>query len=869
MYEPAIVRLFFLSGVSGILFEVLWIRIFTSILGSSTQSVGAVIAAFMLGIAVGQKVFGAMADQPRNLLRLYAALELGVVVFAALAFWLFVGLDGVFRTVHPLLPGAVVKWGVFALAFLLISMPAALIGGSLPVLVKQVLGGGGDTREGIGRLYGANTIGAALGALFAVFLVRAAGYDLGYHLALAVNGATALFALHLSRKPFALSLSKDEPVGPAPKPVPDDDSTVPGALIPIAFAVSGFAALTYEVVWQRLLEFLLQGTLLSFAVILSIYLCGLGLGSVVTRRLGGSGQRLLAQFAWFEAAVATLGLAALPLVAIVAEEGGRPWAIAAFLGLIFVITLLFGAIFPLVGQLYVARTSRLGKASGDLYAANTVGAVLGSLGASFVLIPLVGTKATYLIACGLNLAVAAVLVLRVRGPGRRRSFAALAFAALIFVPWATTDWVHRYYLAAIDRPGFELIAERESSLQPVLVLENDAGLRVLMGGAFQSGEVDEVRRQTQRLQAHLPMLVHPDPKRVLEIGYGVGEIPRTVLLYGPERLDLVEIDPNMIGTANEYFGELNAHASDAPNVRTHLLDGRHFLRVSQEQWDVILTDSMIPVSELSLRMYTRDHFEAGKAHLSPGGVMVMWLPLNVGEQRARVMLRTFLDVFPNSLLWLPQAFSSYEAFVVGFRDEVRLDPAKVRARFEAVAAKDLAPFGWTDPAVFLSSFRGGPAELAQLVEGITTLHRDRAPILDFIPADPEAGAHALVAAIEEVGRPVANGFVKDAALREAVASAFEAQRAYQQSPGEPERALALFDDHPAARLQLAASHREASRFERALQYSPWDVTSHLSLMKRAAARGDRVRAREHAKKALVLQPYSKEARSMLAGGGVP
>lgn len=872
----ALVFLFFLSGASGLAFEVLWTRIFTSILGSSTQSVGAVVTAFMLGIGLGQKIFGRLADESRNLLRLYAALELGVAVLSLGAFWLFLGLEGVYRAAHLALPPELVKWGVFAVAFLVISFPAALIGGSLPVLVKQVLHSGAEAREGLGRLYGVNTVGAALGAFGAVVVVSAAGYDVGYHLAVAASFLTSALALALSRQ-----ASSAPPPAPAEQPAAPSPAraAVPPALLVTAFALSGFAALCYEVIWQRLLEFFLQGTLVSFALILGVWLLGTGFGSLLTRKW----EATVAQFATLEAAVAALGLGGLPLVTRVAEQGRRGVTIAAFLALVFVVTFLFGAIFPLAGRLYVASRTQVGKALGDITSANTLGSVLGSVGASFVLIPLVGTRGSLLVAGLANLAVAGALLAFVmkssgwRGSVRSAVGGALAVAAL--GGWLSSDWLERYYLAALHRPGFHLVAEKEGSLQPVLVLEDEEGQRVLMGGAFQSGEVDVVRRQTQRLQAHLPMLLHPSPRRVLEIGYGVGEIPRTLLLYQPERLDLVEIDPNMIGVANQWFGALNQQVSESPLVHTHLLDGRQFLRTTDSQYDVIMTDSMIPISEGSLRLYSQEHFEAGRAHLAPGGVMVLWLPLNVGAERVKVMLKTFLAVFPGSLLWLPQAWAGDEAFVVGFRDRPALDVALAAERFERVAAPDLQPFGWTSPAMYFASFRLGPGELNELMREVKVVHRDRAPVLDFLPVSDGRGQEALTARLFELGRPVVRDFLPpDAPLGAEIERVFAADTAFHQAKTkeELEAVLALLPQHPAARLALAELVRDGpappereGRAQAALQLSPWDVEANLVLMGAAQARGDLGLAGEHARRALVMQPYSKRALAVVGAVKAP
>ncbi|MFT3707835.1 MAG: hypothetical protein QM817_09275 [Archangium sp.] len=891
----SVVVLFALSGVTGIVFEVLWIRIFTSILGSSTQSVGAVVASFMLGIALGQAIFGRRADRATSLLGLYARLELGVATFSLVTYWLFLAIDGVTRAAHRVLPEGAAKWGVFALAFVVVTVPATLVGGTLPVLVKRVLRGGAEAREGLGRLYGVNTLGAALGALGTVFLVKHVGYDVGYHVAVALSAATGLMALVLSRRePAPVAASEEQGTDVAAVELDDGDERVSPRALAWAFALSGCSALALEVLWQRLLDFYFQATLESFAWILAVFLGGVALGSVATRRWNAS----VRQFVVLESFVALLSFLTLPVVTLIGERD-VPTARVVFLVLVFAVTFLFGAIFPLVGTLYAALVKRAsesspsppqgrgsgrgpftteGKTVGDISSFNTLGSVFGSLAVSFVLIPLLGTPTTLVIASLLN--VAAATLVAFRHPSRVFLLSVLAVCAGIgFASARSSPWVERFYLTAIGRDGYHLIAERESSLQPVTVLEDAVGRRLLLGGPFESGEIDEARRQTQRLQAHLPMLLHPNPRRVLEIGYGVGEIPRTVMLYRPEQLTLAEIDPMMIAVANDSFGEVNGRVSEQPGVVTHVMDGRQYLRVTDETFDVILTDSMIPVSELSLRMYALEHFQAGRARLNPGGVMVLWLPLYIGADRVKVMLRTFLEAFPDSLLWLPQGFATNEAFVVGFRDAAKLDLPLIRERFAQVAAADLAPFGWQSELPYLASFLGGRAELEALTRDVSTLHRDRAPVLDFIPTADEQGLPELLQNIYARARPVALDFAAAEAtdLRANVLASIEADRAFQQVKdiASLEAMFAKYPTHPTARL-TAARLRCAAKVKtppaeleaEALQWlelSPADVCSNLVVMRAALGRNDAKLAAEHARRALILQPYLKEARAVLEG----
>ncbi len=895
-----VLRLFFLSGLSGIVFEVLWIRIFTSILGSTTQSVSAVVTTFLLGLGIGTFAFGRLADRTRRHLALYGWLELGTAASALAAFWLFVHLDGLYAHVYRATGPAAARWIVFLFAFAVLTVPTSLIGGTLPVLVRHLARSAGETKSSIGRLYAMNTLGASVGSLGAVALVWAVGYRTGYHLCLLANVLAGLLALGLARA-----------TGPAPavaEAAPGEPAAAPVAIVLPAFAISGFSALVYEVVWFRLLEFLLQGTMISFALILAVYLGGLGLGGSLFGSRGGSRSTDLLRLACLQGAIGILGMASLPFLAHVAESDARLVTIGCFLGTIFLLTLLFGGVFPLAGALYSGPVRLLGRSTGTVFSANNAGAVLGSISAGFLLIPRLGTSWTYFLASALNLSVAAALLLAV--PERRRRFVAggvlAALAAASLALWRSGDWVHRYYLGALAKPDLEIVEEKEGSLQTVLVLENAEGRRMLMGGPFHSGATVEPRRQTQRLQAHLPMLVHRDPRRVLEIGYGVGEILRTVLAYGPDRAVLVEIDENMTDMADRHLGKLSGHASRHDAVEVAILDGRHYLRMSEERFDVILSDSMILVSEASLRLYTLEHFQAGREHLAEGGVFLLWLPLNVGTRESEVILATFREVFPESLVWLPLAYNPYEAFVVGFRDRATIDLASFLERFERVAAPDLACFGWDDPAVFLGSFRGGPELLEELARGAEGIHSDMDPVLDFlVGVDAESmvarildrDASGIFDRFDGRGAPAA----RLADLRERVAAMHRADAIYERgrvrywsarrARGWLEgwealsapfvEALASYAGHPASRIALAeieekrGEHALAAgdaegaraRFEASIARNPSGVRAHEALASLALDRGDLEGARRHAEGARVLSPYSRIAARILDGDG--
>jgi spermidine synthase len=902
-----VLRLFFVSGLSGILFEVLWTRIFTFLLGGTTHSVTAVITAFMLGLGLGSYFFGRLADRQLRPLRLYGLLELGVAISGLLAFYGFRHIEALYSALYAWAPQATIKWLVFFIAFVFVSITATLIGGTLPVLARYVVNRDEGLKAALGQLYSINTLGAAAGALLMIGVVWVVGYEAGYHLALTLNAVTGLAALLLSRRDSPAPRS--EPEAPPASPLPSTDrETLDGRILLPAFAVSGFCALAYEVIWFRLLDFLLLGRLTTFACVLAVYLLGISLGSVAFSRWSPAGLSDLKLFVVFEALLGFLGLISLPLLSLISGAGHRPVSIAAGFLLLFAMTLLLGGLFPLAGKLYAEPLRLLGRAVGSIYSANTAGSVLGSFVTGFVLFPVIGTSGALLLAAGLNLLVAAsVAGLSLRPLSTRWLGTGAALAAVGLVAWFSGDWLTSYYEHASLRSDFHIIAQRESSLQPVLVAENPQGERVLLGGPFQSGETVPARRQTQKLQAHLPMLVHANPQRVLEIGYGVGELARTLLLYNPELLHLVELDENMVPMAEQYFGALNEHASLKPNVRVDVMDGRHFLKMSQEQYDVIMSDSMILASEGSLRLYTQEHFREARRHLRPGGVALAWLPLNAGTSKAMVILKTFQEVFPQSLLWLPLGLNTQEAFIIGFRDEAHIDLKAWQDKYERVAKADLSAFGWDSPGLFFGSFRAGPQRLKEIADRVPLVNRDMNPVLDFLPQEPPAEIDAAVRQLISFPAGAVFEHMQDGtgpsdelkALQEEAERVHEADQLFfrgvealdrfgARPPEEVlanadaltadfRRALEVYPRHHAAAvwmaqvLGLAAKvqppmepSKARAMLEEALRYNPADLAVAEALAQLALNRGDKDEAHKYIERVRALAPYSR-----LAAAGMP
>lgn len=864
--------LFALGGWSGLLYEVLWLRLFSSVVGSTTQSMSAVVTAFLLGSGIGGIVFGRRADRTERLLRLYGLLELGTAVAALLAFLLFFSAEGLNTALYRALPWSVFRWVLFGVAFVTVALPAMLIGGALPVLSRAVLSSGDTARVGLGRLYAAHTVGAALGAMTSVQLVAEFGYDVSYGIATATSagvGALALAVGHNARSALAPA-----PAGALP--------AQRSFLIPAAILLSGFAALGMEVIWFRLMSYVWRGTLLSFALVLFIYLLGLAAGSAFIARRPATSDVL---FARIQLALCVVLPATLLCAALAAGSGAERARMAAvWLLLVFGSTFLFGMTLPLAAGLYVKREESVGRDVGHVYAANLVGAVAGSFLTGFVLLPSLGTRASVMLLLCFSAGSALLAWRFVTTPPRSARFGASIAAALALgLGIGAGPWVPRYIEGMVRQFDSRIVHMRESELQILTVLEQPRGRRELRGGPHVSGSTDPVRRQTQKLQSHLPMLLHPAPKRVLEVGYGVGELLRTILKYDPEHVDLVELDPEMVSVANEWFTALNDRASEDERVTVHTLDGRAFLRMSQEQYDVVMTDSMFLDSEGALRLYTVEHFQATRARLAPGGIVLCWLPLNLDDQAARTVLKTFSSIFPQTLVWVPLASNQVEAFLVGFLDQARLDESEFRARYARYAGPDLAYLGWGDPLPALVSFRAGPEDIAALVADVG-VNRDRKPVLDFMRDDPSyALRDALLANTStSLDKHLALSPATWAELRQTQQAETKASlvlRTLARVPVEQRRsdaprllatlteARALAPGHPAiekalGRLAAERGTDDASAFATALEHDPYNFKANEHFAERALARGDLAAARKHVQRLTLLEPYFTRAAEL-------
>jgi spermidine synthase len=690
--------LFLLSGACGLVYEVVWSRVMTEIFGSTVLAVGTVLAAFMSGLALGSYFLGKQGDRSPNPLRLYAWLEFGVGLTALAAMALMDRTDALYLALYGAMgeEGPFLSIARFVFAFALVMIPTVLMGATLPVLSRFVITRLSIVGKGLSSLYAINTIGAVTGSLAAGFyLIRAVGIHRSVNLAVACNLGIGVLAWILARRHVPESPAAS---GPSTDHAGREDRAVASAdagghrMLLWVFGLSGFASFAYEIFWTRSLVHLMGNSTYAFTMMLAAFLSGIALGGflirfVVDRRAPG-----LRTFAWLQILIGVTSAAALPVLFwLVRSPALRDTLIELSnqVGMLilshFVISLvvmlvpatLIGATFPLVGRIYVTDLRNTGADVGKVYAANTLGNVLGALAPGFVLLPLFGVqKGIVLMAC-LNAAIGLFILL-----SRWKRAAVLRLAVpLAFVGCAV--------LLTRVTFGFQFPAEHQKVEDRVLYYReglagttkvfqerNTGDKRMSVDGIVIGGT--EFTDYKQQVLAHLPKLLLKEYDTELSVGLGSGILAGEALRHrGLERIVCVEIEPTVIEGA-EYFTEENYGALESPRARVVLDDVGNFLRTTTEKYDIISADEKTADKYASNGFsYSRDYYALLREHLHPGGLVIQWIPNQLPPSQYRMVLRTFANAFPHTSLWYFPSVgkgAGMNTFVVGSLEEIPLDP---------------------------------------------------------------------------------------------------------------------------------------------------------------------------------------------------
>ncbi|QIE25324.1 fused MFS/spermidine synthase [Caballeronia sp. SBC2] len=699
------------SGAASLIYQVLWIKQLTLVVGAEVLAVTTGVSAFFAGLALGGWLFGRLADRQKNPLRVYASLEIGVLILAV---------GATFGLAHAAQPFATLQDHVGALAWLLpfalVGIPAVLMGGTLPVLMRAVAPLAKHIGRAGGRLYAANTAGAIVGTLVVPFVLIPALGVLGSALAAAaLNASAALAALILNRRVHARLLVAASPPSAAP-------ATDRARLAVVLYALAGGIALGYEVVWSQAIVQFISTRSFAFSIVLATYLCGLVLGSALVSR---HVDRVRDPWGTFALLIAAAGLVALLQIAFLGEwllQGQAQVAGAVFaatgnmfaamcarfalagLCIVFVPTLLLGAAFPFAVRLGV-NGSRVGRDVGVVIAMNTAGGIAGTMLTGLVLMPKLGIVHAL---GGLALAASVVGLIAVfRGSGARlfarASVLALAACALCAAVFTPSD---RLATMLTKARGGDLTFYAESEGGTVAVVAQRSGenrfKRLYIQGVSNSGDAMTSLRY-MRLQAMLPLIIHRGtPRSALVIGLGTGITAGALLPYpGLDHRVVAELLPAVVRAAPQFKG--NYGVSTDPRVEIRLHDGRRELLRNSQRYDLITLEPPPPSAAGVVNLYSSDFYRLAASRLQPGGLVAQWLPLPTqNEEDTRALIKSFVQVFPYATMWTTEL---HEMMLVGSMEPIELDVPRISERFgQPGVAEALREVGIASPAALLATW---------------------------------------------------------------------------------------------------------------------------------------------------------------------
>lgn len=742
-----IVFLFIGSGCSALIYELVWFQWLGLVIGVSAVSLGILLATFMGGMGLGALLLPRWLQTGHHPLRVYALLELAIGGYAVSLLvvmpWLASHYPGIAE------PGveAVALRSFFAALCLL--PPTIMMGATLPVVARWA----GQSREGLAKLglfYGGNVFGAALGALLAGFyLLRFFDTRIATGVAVGINVAVAMIAWGLAGR--ARDSAARRPVaGPSAGRVAWSTGQIPRRLALVTF-LSGFTALACQVIWTRHLSLFIGATVYGFALILAVFLIGLGFGTSVGSALGRRLKQparalaicqglLCLAIAWAAFSV-TQQLPYWP----VNEELRLPADVVRTSWAMLPATLLWGASFPLalaaLSMAPRAGATDPGRPVGMLYAVNTMGAIVGALGATLVGIPYLGSMETLkvlVIAAGLA-ALTSFTMVKLKVTPRLVGTSVLVF--ITSVGWQAVPLIPMQLIAAGHYlpdwgRGVDVIYAEEGVTASVAVSrEANGALTYHNSGKVQASSYPRDMR-LQRMLGHLTSLLPDQRDEFLVIGLGAGVTAGALAAdEAVKRVTVAEIEPLVTRVADTWFAEWNDTVTRNPKVRIVVEDGRHVLNHSEALFDGITSDPLDPWTRGAAALYTEEFWGLAKSRLRPGGVVTAWGQLYEStEESARSVIATFMNVFPNSALFANTVEGQgYDLVLIGMADHETLAVDRIIQRVNASPAirKSLASVGFADGLDLLGTFAGRPGDLAPWLDG-AQLNRDRNLRLQYL-----------------------------------------------------------------------------------------------------------------------------------------
>lgn len=525
-----------------------------------------------------------------------------------------------------------------------------------------------------------------------------------------------------------------------------------------AFAFSGTAALIYEVVWARELSLVFGSTVYAVSMMLASFMSGLSLGAFLGGKWADRSENLFALFGKLELGIAVFGLLTIPLIQLLPTlyffvfNTLKPgFALFFFLQLLLsfsimlVPTTFMGATFPVVVKINTASIEELGHDAGNAYSVNTIGSIVGSLSAGFLLIPLIGVKGATFVAAGLNFFVAAGMLSISKSTAVKRLLPAGIIALVVVGVLASTTHppaiAHNFYRIA----DYQTYDEYKAYLKDVrtlffaddlhgrvTVFEVPGGERSLATDGKVEGSSTPYDRSIMSLFALIPVLSADEPESVLVIGLGTGYTAHAALYSSNAKVDIAEINKAVLPASKFFVGDT---IDKNPRAKFYINDARNFLYTTNKKYDVVTSEPSYPVSTHISHLFTKEFFELVAEHLNEDGIYCQWIPRYVmRDEDMLMMFKTFTSVFPRTYVWGSNygASDAQDVMMIGVKGDRELNAEEIEAKVRQVAKDNLSLTNLE------FSFYADPATILDLVKGTLPdgrpipLNTDDRPLLEFI-----------------------------------------------------------------------------------------------------------------------------------------
>jgi spermidine synthase len=905
---------FFFSGATGLLYQVLWVRMLGLVFGHTVFAITTVLAAFMGGLGLGSYLFGRIVDRQKHVLRLYGMLEAAIGLYVLATPLLFSWAELLYVRLNRDLHLSFFTFSLvqFVLIFLILLVPTTLMGATLPVLSRFFVREVRSLGNRVGLLYALNTFGAVLGAYLTGFhLIPTVGIratlQMGATLNLGIGALAFVFEKHLARLGLPSPVDETSPRQDGREPLRRDPEAgkLAIALTVLGFGLSGAVSMIYEVTWTRALALIIGSSTYAFSTMLVAFLTGLALGSFLLSRVARRLVMTPLSFALLQLGIGLGALLLIPLFERMPEVflaafrfSSSPGSImtvqflVSFLAMLLP-TVFMGGTFPCAAQIAARGLHRVGYDVGTVYAVNTAGAIGGTIVGGFLLIPLLGVALTIKIAIGLNLGLALVLSL-VSGAGWvKTTSTALSLAAffplVIFEQWdhhVMSSGVSVYaqrFLSNPNRLSFrqaltlgEILFYRDGISSTVSIHRTGGFITLRVNGKTDAS--NGLDMHTQLMSGHIPLLLHPEPRRVLVLGLGSGVTVGAAAQHPVMEIDAIEIEP-AVAEASKFFVKENRDALRDARVRLSIADGRNFILSTDKTYDVIISEPSNPWIGGIGSLFSLEFYHIVASRLAPNGIICQWVQgYNLFPQDLRMVVKTLRSVFPHTTIWNT---STGDYLLIGSRVPLSLDYARLEHRYKTLPTlrEDMARLGLGSPLSILADFVLGEQDAARYADR-AWLNTDDLPLLEFsapnsLYTDTVALNTSVMEAFKTTEFPPGEGLdpavLDSAQFRYDLGMGFVGKGRPQQARGEFDKALRVNPRHVpsllgrgkillATRLPLRAQED----FRRALAINPKEAEAYAQLGIVYQGEGMPAEAERYLQKAIEIEPDSARYLKLLA-----